>query len=230
MDHQTNPVLFLADSLHRGLKPMWDCDILFSPGANMGDWERLSRNKEIQHFMKLRDRRLVVIAVGTNDIGNAVRDHYRIPNSKTDITDTNNRDRIIYQKLVQTLDKLIMTLKELNNNVDIVFSGLIPRCVDYKISQPMIRQANYILRDGFKTHGFWPTYKPFWTGQQVNTDYYQLENIYTGKPDMLHCNWKGLQRMRQYYSQRTSLYFKNNQICRKRGRGSTKQINRKYYA
>ncbi len=52
-------------------------------------------NDKVLNLMNLSDCRLVIFAVGTNDVSNTVWDHYRRPSKRMDINDNRNRDTLI---------------------------------------------------------------------------------------------------------------------------------------
>lgn len=179
----------LGDSLLKHLNKIKGVDIWSSPGINIRNTIKLLENPYVRQKMCLSERDTVILAVGTNTIAD-----YK-------------KEGEIQDKPAEEMMELVHLIKQYTD-AHIIVSAILPRIVDFRLTNHQIKHTNNTLRNILKktdNTSFWVTYKPFWNGHYIKSDLFIMTNTNRhGKlyADGVHLNMGGIKILRQYIRQR----------------------------
>lgn len=138
-----------------------------------GDTIAKLTNRLQYHEADLESFDYVIFHVGTNDIGN----------------------RASAKHIISDYGNLIGVCRKVKPSINIVVSAILPRPIDHKITDPVIREVNSYLNKfmskdmNFK---FVCSYKPFTHGGKVKTE------LFAKRDGGLHLNSEGSNRLKHF--------------------------------
>lgn len=179
----------LGDSMVRNVDKIKGTDIWCSPGIDIEGCTKMLNSQYLQSHLSLQNRQLIIIAIGTNSI--------------SDIKNNSSQREAVVADMINLIAKI-----RTYTQAPIAISGILPRIIDFKKTNTLIRYTNDKLRNIINDTdnvSFWPTYKPFWNGHFINSDLFRMvgKNRYGKRyADGIHPNEAGAKALRQYFRQR----------------------------
>ena len=163
-------VIIISDSMLRQANFHSSALLRAFGGATIGTLiEATRRGNIVQNWSTVG---LVVIACGTNDIDNGNAASIR-----------------------QHMEDLITTILQKNASIGIIISGILPRPVDFEITNQTVKTVNDVLRVWAKSQEsvhFYPAYRSFLHAGKIRTD----QQLYAANDRyQIHLSDKGKARM-----------------------------------
>ena len=174
MDAGFRPVIVISDSICRRLPRLRGADVVAYPGLNIARIHAMIRSGRLERECHLSRRVLLVLHLGTNN----VEHHLRRGDS--------------HHHLADALLALMARLQRLSPDLEVIFSGILPRLRDHASTGSFVRAVN-------RRMDFDPEFS-CWDGSSLF--------LQSGSPvpvlyhDGLHLSSEGLARLHQYFSAR----------------------------
>lgn len=162
----------ISDSIAKYVSGIEGCVVQAFRGDTIS---KLTRRIQ-SHQAALKPYDYVILHVGTNDIAN----------------------RASFREIISDFGNLIAVCKNENPSIEIIISAIIPRPIDHKISDPVIREVNsYLNKKMSKTMNFRfiCTYRPFTYCGKIRIE------LYAKLDGGLHLNNAGTNRLKQFFVQ-----------------------------
>lgn len=131
------PKLVLGDSLSKRIGKIKDCENFSRKGKTFSGMTDFVINNNVD----VRERLAILIALGTNDISQAL---VRRRNTQREMfyVGRPRKPLITVEHIIEAFKCLVYEIRQRNRTAKLLFSAIIPRPTEYYESEPMIRQVN----------------------------------------------------------------------------------------
>lgn len=127
----------LSDSIGKRVRTIKDCELFVRRGKTFSGISDCI----INDMVVVRDRKAILIHVGTNDVSDLLR---RQQERKRQLSYMGRAHKppITVEQIVEGFKSVVFQIRRHNHTAQILFSAILPRPTDYNDSEPIIRQVN----------------------------------------------------------------------------------------
>lgn len=179
----------ISDSIGKRVHTIKDCELFVRRGKTFSG----IADCIINNMVVVRDRRAILIHVGTNDVSDMLR-RQQERNRQLNYMGRAQKPPITVEQIVEGFKSVVHQIRRQNRAAKILFSAILPRPTDYNDSEPIIRQVNSQIEAYCWQHDFIFVYSYKWfcrAGLPVKS--------YFAQNDDLHLSDAGSSRLEQAF-------------------------------